>query len=143
MSTITNSSCRPMLILVVKSLLHCSGTSSRSSPWNDRFFFFFQAEDGIRDPDRDWSSDVCSSDLAFIALLRPGNHVEDPDLQRMRQLAIQLLNQVRSALTLHEQMVVPPLFVQATELARRAAEPLRSEERRVGKECRSRWSPYH
>ena len=24
-----------------------------------------------------------------------------------------------------------------------AAEFLRSEERRVGKECRSRWSPYH
>src|SRR3989442_5957139 len=27
------------------------------------FFFFFQAEDGIRDGGRDWSSDVCSSDL--------------------------------------------------------------------------------
>ena len=26
--------------------------------------FFFQAEDGIRDGGRDWSSDVCSSDLA-------------------------------------------------------------------------------
>src|SRR3712207_9438111 len=25
----------------------------------------------------------------------------------------------------------------------RAGEPVRSEERRVGKECRSRWSPYH
>ena len=25
----------------------------------------------------------------------------------------------------------------------RAALPARSEERRVGKECRSRWSPYH
>ena len=25
----------------------------------------------------------------------------------------------------------------------RAAQLLRSEERRVGKECRSRWSPYH
>src|SRR3989449_11602254 len=25
----------------------------------------------------------------------------------------------------------------------RPAEPARSEERRVGKECRSRWSPYH
>jgi len=24
-----------------------------------------------------------------------------------------------------------------------ASEPARSEERRVGKECRSRWSPYH
>jgi hypothetical protein len=35
-----------------------------------------------------------------------------------------LLNQVRSALTLHEQVVVPPLFVEATELARRAAKPL-------------------
>src|SRR3712207_6257151 len=28
-------------------------------------FFFFQAEDGIRDIGRDWSSDVCSSDLLF------------------------------------------------------------------------------
>src|SRR2546427_8424526 len=26
---------------------------------------------------------------------------------------------------------------------REAYSPLRSEERRVGKECRSRWSPYH
>ena len=26
---------------------------------------------------------------------------------------------------------------------RRSARPVRSEERRVGKECRSRWSPYH
>src|SRR5256886_14559794 len=25
----------------------------------------------------------------------------------------------------------------------RAVQPTRSEERRVGKECRSRWSPYH
>ena len=24
-----------------------------------------------------------------------------------------------------------------------AGKPVRSEERRVGKECRSRWSPYH
>ncbi len=30
------------------------------------FFFFFQAEDGIRDGDEDWSSDVCSSDLPFF-----------------------------------------------------------------------------
>ena len=61
---------------------------------------------------------------AFIALLRPGNQSEDPDLQRLRQQAIQLLTQVRSELTLHEQLVVPPLFVEATELARRAAKPL-------------------
>src|SRR5256885_16527695 len=29
------------------------------------------------------------------------------------------------------------------EIARLEPEVLRSEERRVGKECRSRWSPYH
>jgi hypothetical protein len=28
-------------------------------------------------------------------------------------------------------------------LSKRVAEQKRSEERRVGKECRSRWSPYH
>src|SRR2546422_1110604 len=32
------------------------------------FFFFFQAEDGIRDVAVTWSSDVCSSDLNAIAL---------------------------------------------------------------------------
>src|SRR2546429_868965 len=32
---------------------------------------------------------------------------------------------------------------QFLETARQSLAPLRSEERRVGKECRSRWSPYH
>ena len=35
-----------------------------------------------------------------------------------------MLNQVRGTLTLHEQVVVPPLFIEAVELARRAAKPL-------------------
>jgi hypothetical protein len=60
----------------------------------------------------------------FIALLRVRSQSEDPDLQRLRRQAVQLLNQVRGELTLHEQVVVPPLFVEATELARRAAKPL-------------------
>ena len=29
------------------------------------------------------------------------------------------------------------------DIIERAAKIFRSEERRVGKECRSRWSPYH
>src|SRR2546430_16304602 len=33
--------------------------------------------------------------------------------------------------------------VEQRALRRTAARNLRSEERRVGKECRSRWSPYH
>ena len=37
---------------------------------------------------------------------------------------------------------VPPGFILTTEVCRRYM-TTRSEERRVGKECRSRWSPYH
>src|SRR6266481_6661372 len=40
-----------------------------------KFFFFFQAEDGIRDGTVTWSSDVCSSDLDH------GNEVGD-DVER-------------------------------------------------------------
>ena len=35
------------------------------------------------------------------------------------------------------------LMVQELLVDERAAPKIRSEERRVGKECRSRWSPYH
>ena len=37
-------------------------------------------------------------------------------------------------------MVTTTMYAQESSTQRRAD---RSEERRVGKECRSRWSPYH
>ena len=37
----------------------------------------------------------------------------------------------------------PDLDTGAIEIAVKSVKVLRSEERRVGKECRSRWSPYH
>jgi len=60
----------------------------------------------------------------FIALLRQSDHPGDPSLQRLRQHAVQLLNQVRGELTLHEQLVVPPLMVEAPEPPPRSAKPL-------------------
>ena len=39
--------------------------------------------------------------------------------------------------------VVDPFSIQVIKGVNRAIAELRSEERRVGKECRSRWSPYH
>ena len=38
---------------------------------------------------------------------------------------------------------VAPLGIIALEGAAELGGKIRSEERRVGKECRSRWSPYH
>ncbi|HEX9439421.1 MAG TPA: hypothetical protein VF909_07065, partial [Roseiflexaceae bacterium] len=54
---------------------------------------------------------------AFIALLRQGNHLGELDFQRLRRHAVQLLHQIRAEVTLHEQLVVPPLLVEATEPA--------------------------
>ena len=36
-----------------------------------------------------------------------------------------------------------PMSTSRSRLDNRPARAVRSEERRVGKECRSRWSPYH
>src|SRR2546430_6026210 len=90
-------------------------------------FFFFSSRRRHTRFDCDWSSDVCSSDLhpatAFVAgflgvsNLLPGS-VAGADRVRLKD---------------GTEVAVPP-----DSLRER-----RSEERRVGKECRSRWSPYH
>src|SRR2546422_7629474 len=75
------------------------------------FFFFFQAEDGIRDVA------VTGVQTCALPISHGGTWVED---------------RVTYGLPLG------PLGHAAYALVVR-----RSEERRVGKECRSRWSPYH
>src|SRR3989440_3507277 len=111
--------------------------------------FFFQAEDGIRDlivtgvqtcalffssrrrhtrSDRDWSSDVCSSDLPHQMPLRMRIFTSGFS----RQMKILILSGIWCG-----------DCVQQCPLLQKIAESNRSEERRVGKECRSRWSPYH
>ena len=79
------------------------------------FFFFFQAEDGIRD--------ISVTGVQTCAL---------PISERMKGVGRQLLKG-RDLL-----MAVAIIFTVIILIV-----PMRSEERRVGKECRSRWSPYH
>ena len=53
-------------------------------------------------------------------------------------------NEKQRGITMHQD--VEKILVTEEELnaiAHRLARQIRSEERRVGKECRSRWSPYH
>ncbi len=71
----------------------------------------------------DWSSDVCSSDLHVIA----GKAVAfkealDP---AFKEYSEQIIANAKAMVKVFNQAIG------------------RSEERRVGKECRSRWSPYH
>src|SRR5439155_6797440 len=84
------------------------GTTSKFV-WELSVLFFFSSRRRHTSWPRDWSSDVCSSDLspwtgsgAFFPVIASGGHT-------------------------------------GTNAARIG----RSEERRVGKECRSRWSPDH
>src|SRR5262249_59211251 len=87
-------------------------------------FFFFSSRRRHTRLVSDWSSDVCSSDLP---LTFPFDH------EVVRQLDGFPIGRGRGDLlpVLDLAGVEAPIGVE------------RSEERRVGKECRSRWSPYH
>src|SRR5256885_7297372 len=99
-----------------------------------RIVFFFSSRRRHTRLQGDWSSDVCSSDLAWSAI--PSSKGSIP-----------------------RRIVKPEITAAPANSARRTSAPRdtrsgradggasawvrRSEERRVGKECRSRWSPYH
>src|SRR5256885_16829098 len=51
--------------------------------------------------------------------------------------------QIAEPLRLHAGLDAGAARQRAVEMLRQVGIPARSEERRVGKECRSRWSPYH
>src|SRR3546814_2487393 len=84
--------------------------------------FFFKQKTAYEMRISDWSSDVCSSDLIPCSSLLPRGVPRFFDERQVR-------------------------FDQRRLSISSASRRLRSEERRVGKECvstcRSRWSPYH
>src|SRR3546814_8516018 len=94
-------------------------------------FFFFKQKTAYEMRISDWSSDVCSSDLVHSASV---SATASTSAKRSRS-------------------IVTPLSAKQTvgrsgnSGADTRLTPMRSEERRVGKECvstcRSRWAPYH
>src|SRR3712207_7830875 len=97
------------------------------------YFFFFQAEDGIRD--------IGVTGVQTCALPIYPTAVPKTDADGNTLAGIRLPD-----------VAVPTATYTGWNLRRNPPEEgcdhsgmyvLRSEERRVGKECRSRWSPYH
>src|SRR5258706_5406691 len=83
----------------------------------------------------DWSSDVCSSDL--FAFDQQAHFVGIEYFAFQQSLGDGLQNFPVRVLN------ILGFFVSLADDALHFLVDVRSEERRVGKECRSRWSPYH
>src|SRR2546430_10287309 len=97
------------------------------------FGFFFSSRRRHTRFDCDWSSDVCSSDLDSVIVGQTKRQVE-----RMHVLLEVLDGFLPNPLTGKELEVNQTVIGVVQWVGGK-----RSEERRVGKECRSRWSPYH
>src|SRR2546422_4319679 len=96
-------------------------------------FFFFQAEDGIRD--------VAVTGVQTCALPIFGSL---PNFAKTYEAYKAKFGKEPTAYALYAaegtRVIIDALRRSAPQLERAKD---RSEERRVGKECRSRWSPYH
>src|SRR5256885_4074989 len=109
-----------------KNLLARIGLSSK--------FFFFSSRRRHTRLQGDWSSDVCSSDLLYFLGL---NFVHRPDVSFLTPFL-----DGKPTHTCYYYFLLGMVFYQHRDQIVLSG-PVRSEERRVGKECRSRWSPYH
>src|SRR5256884_1253340 len=98
-----------------------------------RILFFFSSRRRHTRCSRDWSSDVCSSDLFKGECIRAIEIDEEACLYDLHEAIQDSVSFGRDH---------PFAFFLANS-ASPFARKQRSEERRVGKECRSRWSPYH
>src|SRR2546430_10010458 len=97
------------------------------------YFFFFSSRRRHTRFDCDWSSDVCSSDLYLgpdATVRAVGNTGTTPP---SGTVANPPDSEAGFAFMWHSH----------NEREITTNNVFRSEERRVGKECRSRWSPYH
>src|SRR5256885_11849612 len=95
-------------------------------------FFFFQAEDGIRDY-KVTGVQTCALPIYFSAAhFHPQFNGNEPSARFWD-----------AALSADPWTWLGDQVTSLGAAAGGAGWPIRSEERRVGKECRSRWSPYH
>src|SRR5256886_6508813 len=98
------------------------------------FCFFFSSRRRHTRFDCDWSSDVCSSDLDSMAV------GDARGISLCHGITKTLVWGTSSPVTERCKM---ESWRESPEHAATDGGLWRSEERRVGKECRSRWSPYH
>src|SRR5256885_2532905 len=99
------------------------------------YIFFFSSRRRHTRLQGDWSSDVCSSDLPAAArTIWRNTHEAVVNVRRHARAATVQVTVWSDGEGTSVRVVDDGVGIGPAE---------RSEERRVGKECRSRWSPYH
>src|SRR5207253_3674033 len=98
-----------------------SSTKKRSSEFCHSYYFFFQAEDGIRD------GHVTGVQTCALPILDTSAFGADYDEKFFATGGVEALSK---------------WLTSNTNSAPKVSAEVRSEERRVGKECRSRWGRY-
>src|SRR5436189_3205442 len=96
-------------------------------------FFFFSSRRRHTRYIGDWSSEVCSSDLRLHSFIKL-HHTADCTFLQVREILFAKFGAAQGVVT-------NVIVFQAAQLNTAYFSGNRSEERRVGKECRSRWSP--
>src|SRR2546430_13530903 len=97
--------------------------------------FFFQAEDGIRD--------LTVTGVQTCALPISSAEAKSGTLTVAGTLTSPTITILPTATLTGNGTLIGAVNNSGTMLASSDTLSVRSEERRVGKECRSRWSPYH
>src|SRR2546426_2136036 len=97
-------------------------------------FFFFQAEDGIRD------YKVTGVQTCALPISTASDSLRKETLSMQESLAVGFADTVDKYVATFRNVLTETASIEDFV----SMNPIkRSEERRVGKECRSRWSPYH
>src|SRR5206468_10180545 len=101
---------------------------------------FFSSRRRHTRSDRDWSSDVCSSDLELARRQQSEWIAQIEAIRKTKPHLDLVLTHVDDRF---DTSIREKIGADAARLLPMLGEHnFRSEERRVGKECRSRWSPY-
>src|SRR3546814_10606161 len=112
----------------------------------DVLFFFVKQKTAYEMRISDWSSDVCSSDLAAVKKFKVYRY--DPDSgQNPRFDTFEIDTEKCGPMVLDALIKMKSEQDSSLTFRRSCREGIRADERRVGKECasqcRSRWSAYH
>src|SRR5690554_7601299 len=114
-------------------------TWSRS--WALEYIFFFEQKTAY-EMRTDWSSDVCSSDLTCL------EHGITLVIEPLNTAETNVINKVDEGTAWAQRVQLPNVYGLADtyhmdKMGETVESLIRSEERRVGKECRGRWGPAH